>query len=200
VAELGGSNFDTVGAFGESVTISGTTAVVGSENILTGAGRAYVFTKEGSMWNQVAELEGSDTVADDFFGNAVAISGTTVVVGAWGHSKKAGRAYVFTKEGSMWNQVAELKGSDTAAGDQFGSSVAISGTTVVVGAWSHSKAGRAYVFTKKGSMWNQVAELEGSDTVAGDLFGESVAISGTTAIVGADGHASDAGRAYVFKA
>jgi hypothetical protein len=71
----------------------------------------------------------------------------------------------------------------------------------VVGAYAHAKsAGRAYVFAKTGTGWTQAAELKGSDTVAGDLFGSSVAISGTTAIVSAAGHADTAGRAYVFEA
>ena len=118
-----------------------------------------------------------------------------------GHAKAAGRAYVFTKTAAGWKQAAELKGSDTVAGDYFGGSVAISGTTIVVGAPVITKeAGRAYVFTKTASGWKQAAELKGSDTVAGDDFGDSVAISGTTAVVGADGHAKAAGRAYVFEA
>jgi len=79
--------------------------------------------------------------------------------------------------------------------------VAISGTTAIVGAHGHAKnAGRAYVFTKTPAAWKQVAELKDSDTVAGDYFGASVAISGTTAVVGAFVHANDAGRAYVFEA
>jgi nucleoside-specific outer membrane channel protein Tsx len=108
---------------------------------------------------------------------------------------------VFTNTASGWKQAAELKGSDTVAGDGFGASVAISGTTAIVGAPVYSKAaGRAYVFAKTGSVWKQAAELKGSDTVANNDFGYTVAISGTTAVVGADGHAKGAGLAYVFKA
>jgi hypothetical protein len=101
---------------------------------------------------------------------------------------------VFTKTASGWKQVAELKGSDTVAFDDFGGSVAISGTTAVVG-----ESDKAYVFIRTATGWKQAAELKGSDTVVGDEFGFSVAISGTTAIVGALGHAGG-GRAYVFEA
>jgi len=137
----------------------------------------------------------------------VAISGTTAVVGARG---KSGRAYMFTKTAAGWKQTAELKDSDTVR-DGFGSSVAVSGTTVVVGAIANAPAnpdGRAYVFTKTAAGWKQVAELTGSDTAAsGDggngavagSFGDSVAISGSAAIVGAPYHTNDAGRAYVFQ-
>ena len=147
---------------------------------------------------QLAELKGSDTVASDEFGVSVGISGTNAVVGTSG-AAYPGRAYVFNKTAAGWKQVAELKGSDTVAADRFGTAVAISGTTVVVGAYDHAKdAGRAYVFAKTAAGWKQVAELKGSDTVANDYFGWSVAISGTTAIVGAVGHAMYEGTAYVY--
>ncbi|MGA3354973.1 MAG: FG-GAP repeat protein [Acidimicrobiales bacterium] len=117
------------------------------------------------LGTQLAELKGSDTVAQEDFGYAVAVSGTTAVVGAPGHSEVAGRAYVFTRTAAGWKQAAEPNGSDTIAGDAFGYSVAVSGTTAVVGAPIHGDAGSAYVFTKIAGRWKQVAELEGSGTV-----------------------------------
>ena len=133
---------------------------------------------------QLAELKGSDTAGGDEFGSSVAISGTTAVVGAQDGGIGAGRAYIFTKTAKGWEQVAELK-APAYGSTGFGYSVAISGTTVVVGAPdAELAAGRAYVFTKTAKGWEQVAELKGSDTVAVDEFGYSVAISGTTAIVG----------------
>jgi hypothetical protein len=182
-------------------TISGTTAVVGAFTHAEEAGRAYVFTETPTGWKQVAELKGSDTIAGDQFGFSVAISGTTVVVGSPIRANNAGSAYVFNKSATGWKQVAELKGSDTVAEDYFGSSAAISGTTVVVGAeWHANGAGRAYVFTRTLTGWKQAAELKGSGTVSGDLFGSSVAISGTTAVVGAEENYKSVGRAYVFSA
>lgn len=198
LAELKGSDTVASDEFGTSVGVSGNTVVVGTSGSAY-SGRAYVFAKSSSGWKQVAELKGSDTLATDRFGTSVAISGTTIVVGAYDHAKSAGRAYVFTKTGSGWKQVAELKGSDTVAADFFGWSVAVSGTTVVVGAVGHAKyAGRAYVFSDAGSGWTQVAELTGSGTTTNSGFGTSVAVSGTTAIVGAEGYAHGTGRAYVF--
>ena len=127
------------------------------------------------------------------------MSGSTIVVGAGRHAASAGRAYVFTKAATGWQQAAELVGSDTAAGDGFGLSVAVSGSTIVVGAPLHaSKTGRAYVFTKAATGWQQAAELVGSGTAAGDAFGLSVAVSGSTIVVGDPEHASRAGGAYVF--
>jgi len=198
VAELEGS--DAVEGFGASVAISGTTIVVGEDDESGSSGRAYVFTESAGHWKQTAELKASDAADFDLFGDSVAISGTTVVMGANFGGLGHNRAYVFTKTSAGWNQVAELEGADTVKKDDFGCSVAISGTTVVVGADSHASAGRAYVFTKTGAGWKQAAELKGSDTVAGDYFGMSVAISGTTALVGAWGRAKNTGRVYVFEA
>ena len=158
-----------------------------------------------SIGTQLAELKGSDTGGTNHFGNSVAISGTTVVVGTSGPDEPGAAAYVFTRAAVGWKQAAELKGSDTVADDSFGYSVAISGTTVVVGApmlAGPNRGGRAYVFMKTGLGWKQAAELKGNDTVGsnfksfGDGFGNSVAISGTTVVVGAGLHAN--GRAYVF--
>ena len=95
----------------------------------------------------MAELKGSDTIGSDYFGYSVAISGTTLVVGSPGFAKDAGRAYVFTDTAGGWHQAVELKGSDTATSDYFGYSVAVSGTTALVGAPVHAHgAGRVYVF------------------------------------------------------
>ena len=199
LAELKGSDTATYNFFGGSVAISGTTAVVGAPGHARGAGRAYVFTRTAGAWKPTAELKGSDTVAGDLFGGSVAISGTTVVVGAEDHALAAGRAYVFTKVAGVWKQAAELKGSDTVAADTFGSSVAVSGTTVVVGAEGRASfAGRVYLFTKARAGWKQAAELKGSDTVASDYFSDSVAISGTTVMVGGSSQVGKASRAYVF--
>jgi hypothetical protein len=198
-AVLKGSNTVAGDYFGWSVAVSGKTALVGAYGHQASAGRAYVFTEAGSAWRQSAILKGSNTVGGDQFGSAVALSGTTAVLAATARAGAAGRAYVFTKKGADWTQAAMLKGSDTVAGDHFGWSVAISGSTVVVGGFHHADlAGRAYVFTKTSSGWKQVATLKGSNTVANDGFGISVAISGATAVVGASGHAGSAGRAYVF--
>jgi hypothetical protein len=187
--------------FGDSVAISGHTIVVGAPAISvlsSGLGRAYVFTKTATGWHESAQLEGPGTTVGDWFGAAVAVSARTVVVGAPSHDAKAGAAYVFTDFGQSWRAM-QLKGSDTVAKDDFGGSVAVAGNTIVVGAFGHaSEAGRAYVFTKSPTGWRQAAELSGSDTLAGDAFGDSVAVGGRIIAVGAGLAASDAGRVYMF--
>ncbi len=103
-------------------------------------------------------------------------------------------------------QRAYLKASNTGAGDEFGSSVAVSGDTVVVGAVEEASsatgvngdqsddsapgAGAVYVFARSGSSWSQEAYLKASNAEAGDYFGRSVSVSGDTVVVGAHGEDS----------
>ena len=209
--------------FGRSVGITGNTVVVGAEATVGGnadQGAAYVFTEPGSGWvsmTQTAKLTASDGAADNYFGNSLAISGNTVVIGAYeatvGGNADQGAAYVFTEPGSGWasmTQTAKLTASDGAADNYFGFSVAISGNTVVVGAWGatvggNADQGAAYVFTEPGSGWanmTQAAKLTASDGAADDQFGQSAAVSGNTVVVGAIcatvGGNADQGAAYVF--
>ena len=182
------------------------TTVAGSN-----AGSAYVFTRDGSgLWRQQAKLTASDAAEDDEFGRSVAISGDTVVIGACGNEvagSDSGSAYVFTSDGSgSWTQQAKLTASDAASSDNVGYSVAVSGDTAVIGAWGDaeggSSSGSAYVFTRDGSgSWTQQAKLTASDAAAGDAFGRSVAVSGDTAVIGAnwdDNPGLNSGSVYVF--
>jgi len=105
---------------------------------------------------------------------------------------------VFTDTASGWKQAAELKGSDTVSDDGFGISVALSGTTAVVGADGHAKQPAAHTYSRLCCRLEAVGRAQGSDTVANDGFGISVVVSGSTLIAGAPDHAKQAGRAYVF--
>ena len=159
--------------------------------------RAVLKVEEG-------KVQASDKAASDQFGYAVAIDGDTAVVGAryededasGGNNKNnAGAAYIFTRTNSVWSQQAKLVASDRAANDHFGSSVAVDGDTVVVGAWyedhnadgekSSSAAGAAYVFTRSGSSWSQQQKLVALDRSSYDEFGFTVAIDRDTIVVGA---------------
>jgi hypothetical protein len=106
---------------------------------------------------------------------------------------------VFGRSGSSWPQQAKLTASDATSGDNFGWSVALYGPTAVVGAYDKkSGRGAAYVFGRSGSSWPQEAKLTASDATSGDNFGWSVALYGSTAVVGAPFKNSGTGAAYVF--
>ena len=123
-----------VGAHGKAAAPPGWTANQ-SDNWATDSGAAYVFTRSGTTWSQQAYLKASNTEADDYFGSCVAVSGDTVVVGAYGEdssatgvdgdqsdnqASRAGAAYVFARSGATWSQQAYLKASNTEADDDFG--------------------------------------------------------------------------------
>lgn len=241
--------------FGWSVAVSGDTVVVGAvgeQSSTTGinstpdestqaAGAVYVFIRSGTNWSQQAYLKAHQVSMNDEFGRSVAVSGDIVVVGAYHEDSSssgvnstpnesaagAGAAYVFARSGTNWTQQAYLKAHQVSTSDRFGTSVAVSGDTVVVGAiWedssttgvnktpdeSRSNAGAAYVFVRSGTNWTQQAYLKAHQVSANDFFGRSVAVSGDTVVVGADWEASSmtgvnstpdesaasAGAAYVF--
>jgi hypothetical protein len=211
-AKLAEPDGRTVDDLGWSVSISGNTVVVGEPAYNGDPGAAYVFTESGSGWTQAAKLTAPDGGGGDFggggdlFGRSVSISGNTVVVGAPYAGGEAGLAYVFTESASGWAQAAEFAASDGAdSSANFGTAVSVSGNTVVVGApGADGGAGGAYVFTEPASGWanmTQTAKLTASDGAAGDYFGNSVSISGSTVVVGAPGNAADGsygGASYVF--
>jgi len=185
--------------FGYAVALSGSTALVGAPGKSTSTGAAYVYAGSGSSWPQQAELTAPDPATTAYFGWSVALSGSTALVGAPGNNNYTGTAYVFTGSGSSWPQQAEFTGSGSAQGGKFGISVAITGTTAVVGApLNNGGAGAAYLFTGSASSWPQQAELTAADAATGDHFGNSVTLSGSTAVVGAPGKNSTTGAAYVF--
>ena len=204
-AHLKASDAATNDSFGMSVALSGDTTVVGADGESSYAGAAYVFVASGVNWSEQQKLTASDAAAFDEFGISVAISGDTAVIGAHleGPSfSESGAAYVFVRSGGVWSEQQKLTASDTAPGDTFGISVAISGDTVVVGAdQDDSLTGSAYVFVRSGATWSEQQKLTTSDAATTDQFGHSVAISGETAVIGADLNddvVSNSGSAYVF--
>ena len=197
--------------FGFALAIGGDTVVVGAyrdDDKGSNSGSAYVYTRSGTTWTQQAKLKASDGAAFDYFGASVAISGDTIVVGAWGNDDNgsaSGSAYIFTRSGTTWSEQAKLTASDGESDDRFGQHVAISGNTIVVGADNDddngSASGSAYVFTGSGTMWNEQAKLIASDGAAFDDFGQSVAIDGDTIVIGAwmdDDDGSMSGSAYIY--
>jgi hypothetical protein len=217
-----GTEFDR---FGIAVALSGNggTALVGArQSVVAGRnnqGAAYVFTRDGDTWTERAKLTASDGAAFDLLGDAVALSdgGDTAVVGAEFHDPDGndaqGAAYVFTRDGEAWTQQGKLTAAAGVSGDRFGDSVAVSGDTVLVGAgFPNAIRGAAYVFTRAAPErsreagdaagitaegWTEQATLTASDASANAWFGNSVALAGDTALVGA-WFADGQGAAYQF--
>ena len=200
--------------FGQSVAVWGATIAVGSPFHTVGGvqkGAVYVFTDTLGAWQQTAELAAADGTGDDRLGSSLAMSGNTIAAGAYFHdvgtNADQGAVYVFSDSLGTWQQTAELTAGDGAADDVLGSSVAISGDTIVAGASSHAvdantDQGAVYAFSQISGSWQQTAELTADDGAASDEFGSSVAVGPSTIIAGAPQHAvganTDQGAAYAF--
>ena len=256
------SNNDPGDRFGEAVAILGNIAAVGApgedgsaagvngpkNNNPSGSGRGavYIFTRTGSTWTETAYLKAGNPPANPLnnhhFGEALAMSGNTLVVGAPGEESNAtgvngdstnqgslaGAAYVFVLNNGVWTQQAYLKAGNTGYLDLFGSSVAINGNIIVVGAPDEDgsstsvdgpsnegalESGAAYVYERTGVTWALTAYLKAPNAEADDAFGWKVAVSGNTIVVSANGEdgsattvngafdndASAGGAAYVFE-
>ena len=184
--------------FGSSVAIDGNRVVVGAigdDDTASSSGSAYVFEYDGTAWNEVAKLNASDATANDWFGSAVAISGDRIAIGAEQDDDNAlsasGSVYLFDFDGvSSWNETGKLYASDPASIDYFGSSLAMEGDRMLVGARGEdpsgvSAAGSVYVFEHNGTNWVETYKIVAEDGLASDNFGISVAIENDRAVIGA---------------
>jgi hypothetical protein len=223
---------DTDAELGASVALSadGNTALIGAANDSDGSGgsqdgAAFVFTRSGSSWTQVAKLvdNGGSPDSGAEFGTSVALSadGTIALIGAPLDSFTAaapntssfdqGAAWVFTASGTTWSQQAKLISGDPGNDDGFGTSVALSadGAAALIGApddrdgTASSPDGSVSVFTGSGSSWTQQTELVDNPGGTPDIaahFGASAALSanGNTALIGGPNDASLLGAAWVF--
>ncbi len=205
-------------------------------NYVNAAGAVNIYTGSGASWSLQQKLiatTGGGRTSESRFGDNVALEGDTLVVGSYNHSldengansvASSGAAYILTRSGGVWTEQQKLVGSGTngrVASDNFGSWVGISGNTVVIGAQlqdydyqgtaSITNAGAAYVYEKKGSVWELKQKLTSTGIngrVASDMFGARVAISGDTIAISSFNHGYDkeganalagAGAVFVYK-
>ena len=207
--------------FGRSVAISGDTVVVGAyldDDNGSNSGSAYIYERNHlgtNNWGQFKKLTAHDGASGDRFGISVAISGNTIVVGAFGNNDNgpfSGSTYVYERNlrnPNNWGQIKKIIANDGASYDQFGRSVAISGDTIVVGAFGDDDngltSGSAYIYERNlrnPNNWGQLKKITASDGDDFEEFGRSVAISGNTVVVGAyldDDNGSNSGSAYIYE-
>ncbi|MEY3902176.1 MAG: hypothetical protein RL189_1482 [Pseudomonadota bacterium] len=240
--------------FGSSIGLSGDTLVVGApeensdlQTIVNGtgpltigtsragSGAAYVYRYTvASGWSQEAAIKAANADSNDFFGTSVAVSGDLVVVGAWQEDSnertitnsdntastdnsrlQSGAVYVYERRDTGWVLDAYIKGSELRMPDNFGGSVAISGNTIAVGARGDAcnsnviissgnpvscsaspmnESGAVYVFRKDAltNNWSQEAYIKPRNSSSSDYFGEAVALSGDTLVVGAQSESTSA--------
>lgn len=149
---------------------------------------------DGDRWFEV-KLTASDAASGDYFGEAAAIDGDTLVASKTGfdlYTMFSGSVIVFERERSGWTEVAELIASDAQDSDHFGDSVDIEGDTIVVGASDQdnggvfsARQGAVYVFTRTVSGWVESAKLVPAGIQDDEFLGTSVRIAGDTIVAGA---------------
>jgi hypothetical protein len=200
--------------FGSAIALDGNTAVVGAFWHNGARGAAYVFVRNGTLWTFQQKLSAPDGAASDQFGNAVALSGNTALIGAHsgpnGTRANQGAAYVFVRSGTVWTFQQRLNANSNLNEMDFGAAVALDGDTALVGAAGFSTSptaitGTAYVFTRSGTsqsaVWTQQQQLIPSDIGHLNRCGAAVALDGDTALVGSPGASnglSERGSAAVF--
>lgn len=194
--------------FGSSVSIDGTTCLIGTpadDDMGSHSGSAYIFRYSDPNWIQEAKLTASDGLPWDSFGASVSISDNVCVVGAPIYEDN-GCAYIFRFNGSQWLQEAKLTGPDSSAAGEFGFAVSTSSDVCIVGdpnaGLAAANSGAAYIFRFDDPNWVREAKLTLPDGSADDHFGFSVAIDGGLCIAGSpddDNNGPDSGSACAFR-
>jgi hypothetical protein len=205
--------------FGKSVAISGNSAIVGAvgedDAGSSSSGKAYIFNvSTGALVHTLDNPNAYGTIFNDRFGDPVAISGNSAIVGAYQEDDadgiNSGKAYIFNvTSGALVHTLDNPNPYGTSQYDNFGFSVAISGDIVIVGAYNEDEAdapinpGKAYIFNvTSGALVHTLDNPTAYSTSQYDSFGYSVAISGNSAIVGTygedDAGGSFSGKAYIY--
>ena len=201
--------------FGASIALEGDTVLIGAsyEAVLQRGlrhrgGAVYLFDYDGARWVHTQKLVSPKSGNEYHFGSSVAIFGDTALVAerqATGQCprpecKYMGIVHVFTRQGALWLQTQELTASDRSSSSFFGHSVVLEDDTAMIGALDQS--GAVYVFVDNGSSWVETQKLTASDAQSprAEWFGNSVALSGDLAVIGAplSGLPATWGAAYVF--
>jgi hypothetical protein len=159
----------------------------------------YIYAGSGKRWRLQAKIGDPGTSFQDMFGDALALSNGTLVIGASCVNYDSGAAYVYQQSGTHWVLKATMSDPLNRSDDFYGQSVAVSGGNVLVGA-----IGQAYAYTRnKAGKWPLTTTLH-NPSAPQDDFGNSVAVSGSTAVIGAPGGAPGSGAtmpgaAYLYK-
>lgn len=200
--------------FGTDISLVGDVAVIGapSSTLANVANRdsAYVFVRQGTSWNQAANLQPPG--AFQTFGRPVARTGTTAFVSdvsGTGAQAGTGVVHVFEEVGGVWSWKERLFAADGQPVDEFGTDLAADGDTLLVGDPRHFDQaafdnGLAYVYAREGGAWRETARLDDGSFGNRDGFGAAVAVRGDLALVGAPlnegtlGNQPNRGAAYAL--
>lgn len=191
---------------GADVVVSGSDLFVSAPG--RSSGRVYAYARAGAgvvpLTAEFAAIDGSE---GDLFGSALAYHADTLVVGSPGDDNSRGSVYVYVRQGGDWTLQWHLFAWDGAAGDGFGTDVAIHGDRIAVGApfdggsgpGSAYARGSVYVFNRSGALWSPDAKVQAPAPLNGDMFGRSLVLGPDRLVVGAPGSADMLGRIHWYE-
>ncbi len=200
--------------FGISVDVYSDYAIVGADQSAnssgSNSGTAYIFYNNSGNWEQTQKVESLDAIVGDSFGVSVSITEEYAAIGAKNKSDNgtwSGAAYVFYNNAGTWEQNTKLIASNAATQKHFGSSIDISGDTLIVGSEGNISftpyvAGSSYVYKNDSGTWGEKSILTASDIGVKDQFGYVVDFSNNFAFVGSprsDTDYVDGGAVYVYE-
>jgi len=180
--------------FGSSVMLSDEYLIIGDDDHgRAHEGSAYIYKQKEGIWSKQASLKGGDVTKSANFATSIAISKDYAVIGAKSENnplikkhKKSGAVYVYKRTGKLWNSQTKLLATDAQQGGNFGSSVAISGDYLLIGAESNnSSKGSSYLFQNINDVWTEIFKFEADDAKQQDNFGHAVAIEQDHIVIGA---------------
>jgi hypothetical protein len=222
---------------GWSVALDGDTLVAGAQDhsgldmSAVGPGSAYVFVQRGTDWTQQQRLQMPQPVDGATFGWSVAIQADTIAVGAPRADllqlTPSGEVYLFERTADHWNYSYTLEAPVPRTSDYFGGSVALSDSTLVVGAHNDANGSRGlsgdpahddgggfgalHIYGRQDDHWVRAAYVKAANADMNDQFGEHLAVQGDTIVAGAFGESSNSianpsdnsldssGAVYVFR-
>jgi len=221
--------------FGTAVAFDGGVLAVGVPNHdynvnesgeLSNAGAVFIYVKTGDVWTEVQKIVPETRQENAQFGYSVAVSGDYILVGApyedkVGAMEDVGAVYLFKKYATnRWGQIKKFNYSNTpylAADERFGNSIAMTNDYVAIGSFSDvnnsgtdpkEAAGAVYIYQNFSDHWNSTNKILSPNRSVGDLFGSSVALSGSRLLIGSPQERTDengvngvnfTGAAYVYR-
>ena len=186
--------------FGGALALSDGEVIVGEGGNQIRSGIVYIYRKGGNGWAEAVQLTAPSAAPGDGFGAAIAVDGSTMLVGATSPNGTEGSAYVFSRGGDgAWSPAGQLTVNDLEGNDGFGSAVALDGDVALVAAPAQAGGrGAVYVFRRSGDAWTQEAKLAANVAAENELFGAALALAGDRALVGVPARNDRAGVVLAF--
>ncbi len=185
--------FDANDDFGISVALEGNVLMIGAPRTASASGRVFEYRLANGVWT-LQQILVSPNASDLLFGGALSMNRGRLAVGSG--ALNVASVYVYTRDAASgnWSAPVRLRSHDTFSVLGFGSSVALLGDTLVVGA-PHSSL--AYIYGRRNGVWARDAELTAPAEAPGGLFGWSVAVDRGRVAIGAPTGAVE-GSVFVY--